>query len=213
MKLLGLELSSSRKLIAVAEVGPSGVVVLASQEGTDQPFKLIHQVLTEANLRPSVIEGIAIGMGPGSYTSIRVALSIAQGWHAAQRLPIYPIATHHVIAQTMWDRGFRGRLTVGIDAQRSELYLARFELTDTGWTQSEPLHLIPATQLHQLEEHIYGPDIAHLCPWAGVCFPSAEALFQLVNKTTPTMNPEQVSPIYLRPTSFRKAPPPRFLIL
>ena len=44
---------------------------------------MIEEALREAGLEREQIEVLAVGLGPGSYTGIRVALSLAQGWQLA----------------------------------------------------------------------------------------------------------------------------------
>ena len=59
----------------VVETGTGGTVA----------FEMIRSALHEAKLEREQIEVLAIGLGPGSYTGIRIALAIAQGWQLASR--------------------------------------------------------------------------------------------------------------------------------
>ena len=45
---------------------------------------MIESALAEAKIEREQIEVIAVGLGPGSYTGIRAAISVAQGWQLAR---------------------------------------------------------------------------------------------------------------------------------
>ena len=45
---------------------------------------MIEDVLARSQMEREQIEVLAVGLGPGSYTGIRVALSMAQGWQLAR---------------------------------------------------------------------------------------------------------------------------------
>jgi len=82
---LALEFSSSQRSVAVARAGR--VLAETSEAGGREThaFGMIEKVLAAAKIGRAEIECLAVGLGPGSYTGIRVALSIAQGgnWRRA----------------------------------------------------------------------------------------------------------------------------------
>ena len=84
MTILALEFSSSQRSVAVARDGQ--VLAEAATAGGREmnAFSLIERVLAEARLGRDQIDCLAVGLGPGSYTGIRVALAIAQGWQLAR---------------------------------------------------------------------------------------------------------------------------------
>ena len=80
MTILALEFSSTQRSVALARDG----VVLAEASETGgrgaNAFGMIETVLETAKFAREAVEVLAVGLGPGSYTGIRVALSVAQGW-------------------------------------------------------------------------------------------------------------------------------------
>jgi tRNA threonylcarbamoyladenosine biosynthesis protein TsaB len=84
MNVLALEFSSNRRSAAVVVDKSVRGRAEASGGRNTQAFHLIEQALVEATLEREAVDCIAVGLGPGSYTGIRTAISIAQGWQVAR---------------------------------------------------------------------------------------------------------------------------------
>ncbi len=54
---------------------------------------LLDECLEEINYKPKAIEKICVGIGPGSFTGIRVGIALTQGFAFARQLPIYPFSS------------------------------------------------------------------------------------------------------------------------
>ena len=88
MTILTLEFSSVQRSVAVMQGDAGAAVSLACEAvetgtGGTGAFEMIQSALQEAKLEREQIDCLAVGLGPGSFTGIRVALSIAQGWQLA----------------------------------------------------------------------------------------------------------------------------------
>lgn len=81
-----------------------GTAVLAEagwrslQNQTVELAPAIAQMLQRAGLAPSDLDGIAISIGPGSYTGLRVGLGVAKGLALANQTPLVGVPTLDVIA-------------------------------------------------------------------------------------------------------------------
>jgi tRNA threonylcarbamoyladenosine biosynthesis protein TsaB len=53
---------------------------------------MIEKVLAGAKVEREQIEVMAVGLGPGSYTGVRVAISLAQGWQLARGVKLLGMA-------------------------------------------------------------------------------------------------------------------------
>src|SRR5271170_2367544 len=139
MTILALEFSSSQRSVAVARDGR--VLAEAAETGDrgTNAFGMIEQVLTAAKIGREEIECLAVGLGPGSYTGIRVALSIAQGWQLACSVKLLGIGSIECLAAQAQAEKIFGRVNVIIDAQRGEFYLAVYEASTNGVKKIEPL--------------------------------------------------------------------------
>ena len=71
------------------------------------------------------LDAIAIVMGPGSFTGLRVGVAAVQGWAFAERKPVIGVPTLDAIASDPSVGGLRDVLVVPmIDGQRSEVFYA-----------------------------------------------------------------------------------------
>jgi tRNA threonylcarbamoyladenosine biosynthesis protein TsaB len=214
MKLLALEFSSSQRSVAVLNAASSRNASFEVVEtGGLGPLGMIEQALRNAEVEREQIECIAIGLGPGSYTGIRAAIALAQGWQLARGTKLLGIGSDEVLAEEARTQGILGRVNVAIDAQRNEFYLETFGVSAQSWQPVEPLHLSPIEKISsrvQVGEIVLGPDAAKL-PGSRLLFPRAATLAALALHRTDFVPGENLSPIYLRQTAFVKAPPPRQL--
>ena len=214
MKILALEFSTSQRSAAI--LTDSGVRVMAMETGgrATHAFDLIGRALKEAQLEREQIECIAVGLGPGSYTGIRAAIAIAQGWQLARPVKLLGIATTECLAAQAQNLGWFGALNVIIDAQQNEFYLARFELTASGCEIKAPLRLASLEEIAGLEkngETLAGPEIHRRFAAGRVLYPDAATIAQLAFAHTDFIIGEKLEPVYVRIPNFVKAPPPRII--
>ena len=212
MKILALEFSSARRSVAVASPATSMSEVVESGPGAMRPLVMVNDILQEARLERGQIECLAIGIGPGSYTGIRAAIALAQGWQLARGTRLLGISSAECLARQAHNLGLAGRVNVVIDAQRDEVYLGAYHLDAAGCHEAEPLRLTTVAEAREREqagEVLVGPEAARWFPTARVLFPSAATLAQLAAARDDFVAGEEIRPIYLRETNFVKAPPPR----
>jgi tRNA threonylcarbamoyl adenosine modification protein YeaZ len=187
-------------------------VVEAAPGNTMKPLGLIEAALKQAGLEREQIECLAVGLGPGSYNGIRVAIALAQGWQLAAGVKLLGVSSAECVAAQAHAEGLAGRLAVVIDAQRGEFYLAGYELNAEGQRETSPLHLTPPDEVRERErtgERLIGPEVLRWFPNGRVVFPRAAMLGRMAPGRKDFVPGEKLEPIYLRETSFVKAPPPR----
>ncbi len=85
---------------------------------------LVAEVMAEANLAFSDLDRIAVTVGPGSFTGLRVGLSFAKGLGMALDIPVIGLDSLMVIAASAPRAGPGLAL---IDARRGQAYARRFE--------------------------------------------------------------------------------------
>jgi len=114
---------------------------------------MIEQCLQQAGLSKSDLTALAVSMGPGSYTGLRVALSTAKGLCLALDIPLIGLSTLEIIV-----RG--ARLEVGeephtyipmVDARRDEVYCGIYNDQGEEVTAEAPFILSPES-IHKLEQ-------------------------------------------------------------
>ncbi|HEV2691504.1 MAG TPA: tRNA (adenosine(37)-N6)-threonylcarbamoyltransferase complex dimerization subunit type 1 TsaB [Verrucomicrobiae bacterium] len=209
MTILALEFSSDRRSVALAR---DGVVLTEAVEQTGgrttKAFGLIEAVLGEAKISREAVEVIAVGLGPGSYTGIRAAIAVAQGWQLACGVKLLGVGSMEALAAQAQAEEIFGRVNVVVDAQRGEFYLGEWEISAAKKVEVCPLRIVTAAEITAYA----GAGVTSIGPAAerGVC-PSAAMVARLAVGREHFMLGEQLQPIYLRKTTFVKAPAVRQL--
>jgi tRNA threonylcarbamoyl adenosine modification protein YeaZ len=218
MKILALEFSSPQRSVAVVQTARAGPPVRASWQavlgGPDhrsaEALGLVEAALQGAQFEREEIECLAIGLGPGSYTGIRAAIALAQGWQLARGARLVGLSSSECVATQAQAEGLSGRVAVVIDAQRHEFYLAGYEIDATGWREVAPLRLVSLAEVRDRQRAggvIIGPEVKKWFPENGrVVFPHAAALGRLAAGHSDFVAGDKLEPIYLRETQFVKAP-------
>ena len=206
MMILALEFSSPRRSAALAR-GDS-ILSEADESGGrgTAAFSMIEKVLAAAKVEREQIEMVCVGLGPGSYTGIRAAISIAQGWQLAREIKLAGLGSVEAIAAQAHSEGIFGRVGVVIDAQRNELYLAGFDISEGGWREVEPLKIVALADVRlraEKGETLIGPEAAKWFAAGRNTFPQAGCLARLAARN-PGESGERLEPIYLREADFVK---------
>lgn len=99
--------------------------------------QLVERVLADAGLAITDVEGLAVSIGPGSFTGLRVGLALAKGIAFAGGVPIAAVPTLEALA---WAAGAAPGETVcaALDARKQEVYAALFTMTAEGPRRETP---------------------------------------------------------------------------
>lgn len=214
MKILAIEFSSDRRSVAIVTNGT--VLGRAEETGgrTARAFALIERALTEADMEREEIECIAVGLGPGSYAGIRSSISLAQGWQLARGIRLLGLNTVECMAAQAQSAGIIGRVNILIDAQRNEFYFAAYEISPGNHTVVEALRLLTLDETREhcsTGENLIWPGLKERFPNGRVLLPDAGTLGLLAESRKDFTSGDKLEPVYLRDTSFVKAPPARII--
>jgi tRNA threonylcarbamoyl adenosine modification protein YeaZ len=195
-------------------VEPARVLSFAQDRGTrgTGPLALLERALAEANVDRGAIECIAVGLGPGSYTGIRGAIAIAQGWQLALDVKLLGVSTVEALAWQAQQSRLTGSVHIAIDAQRHEFYVACYRIAAGVRERLEPLRLATAPELREIigrGGQVAGPGLARWFPNAIDLEPMASAVGLLAAGRNDFLAGEKLEPIYLREIAFVKAAPPQ----
>jgi tRNA threonylcarbamoyladenosine biosynthesis protein TsaB len=93
---------------------------------------MIDELLGEARIGLRAVDAIAFGRGPGSFTGVRLAASIAQGLAFGADLGVVAISDLAALSQRVFDEGDVTRALVCNDARMQEVYWGCFERGSDG---------------------------------------------------------------------------------
>ena len=92
----------------------------------------IQEMLTQAQINLSDLNAIAVGIGPGAFTGVRLGVAAVQGLAVSANLPVISVASLDAIAaQVIKTPSFEKRnpsqFAIAIDARMDEIYWAKYE--------------------------------------------------------------------------------------
>ncbi|WBP88432.1 tRNA (adenosine(37)-N6)-threonylcarbamoyltransferase complex dimerization subunit type 1 TsaB [Kitasatospora cathayae] len=141
---------------AVTAAVHDGTAVLAETHQVDARrhgellLPAIDRVLRAAGVDKHQLTGIAVGVGPGPYTGLRVGLVTAAALGHALGLPVHGVCTLDAIAFQARAEGLAGQpFTVATDARRKEVYWASYDADGSrteGPGVDRPAELTPAAR-------------------------------------------------------------------
>ena len=127
MRLLAIETTGALGSFAVVEgAHAEGAKAVAEMDRdivgrhVESGVGLVSEVLERASIATADLDGIAVSLGPGSFTGLRVGLGIAKGLCVGAGLPLAGVPTLDCLAQPLWQRP--GLIVPVRDARRGEVY-------------------------------------------------------------------------------------------
>jgi tRNA threonylcarbamoyladenosine biosynthesis protein TsaB len=84
--------------------------------------QMMKDLLDRNNLKPSDLNGIAVGIGPGSYTGLRIGVTAAKGLGYALNIGVIPITTGELLVNSSGNNSSQIVVAL-IDARRNDAYV------------------------------------------------------------------------------------------
>ena len=210
MTILALEFSSSQRSVAIARGESIFSEAVETIERGTAAFAMIERALAQAKIKREEIEAIAVGLGPGSYTGVRSAIAVAQGWQLARGTNATSVSSVDAIAAQAHVEKIFGRVNVAVDAQRREFYFAEYEITEASWKELAPLKILPFAEVQSRTNSgqiLIGPEAVKFFPNGRAVFPRAATVAKIAVARSVFIPAGKLEPIYLRETNFVKAKP------
>lgn len=145
MRILALEASTEYCSVALWQDGNiASRCELVGQKHSEVLIEMLDELLRGEGVKLAQMDGIAFGMGPGSFTGVRIACGVAQGLGLGTGLPVAGVCTLHALAQASG----HDKVIAALDARMAEVYHAAYERHGETWvTVCEPSLCLPQAAL------------------------------------------------------------------
>jgi len=230
-----LAIESATELVGVAlgdDTGTRGSVwVTGRRRHAEVLAPAIEQLLDHCDVTLASLEVIAVDVGPGLFTGLRVGVATACGLAQGLGIGVVPLSSLEVLAAGAFDSGWDGPVLAVVDARRGEVFCAQYERLapdrSTPVQTSPPALFAPEDLVRALNESghadfrqllVVGDGaLRYRAMLSGVPglrlsgssvtgpFPSTVSLLasERMHEGDVSVSPEQVRPIYLRDADAR----------
>ena len=165
MKLLALDTAANLCSVAILNVETGTILAEISEDigkgHAERLMAVIEQAIADAEISITDIGKIAVSVGPGSFTGVRVGVSTARGFALALKCPAVGISTLQALAYDAAKVSVVMPILSIIDARRDELYAQFF--SENGAPLSEPM----VTTLPRILEQLKAQPKRHLLSGSG----------------------------------------------
>ena len=217
MKILAFDTATAACAVALSIAGQIRErFEIAPQRHAELILPMVESLLAEAQLTPNQLDVVAYGCGPGSFMGARIATSVAQGIAFAADLPVIPVSTLQVVAQTSFQRYGWKDVLAAWDARLHAIYWGAYRLDETKImieAQSQALSkpeeiVVPSGENWYAVGNaweVYSGQLTHIisaCKTTCIdIYPQGSALVQIAEvayQKGEMISPFQAKPVYLR---------------
>ncbi|HHL30984.1 MAG TPA: tRNA (adenosine(37)-N6)-threonylcarbamoyltransferase complex dimerization subunit type 1 TsaB [Oceanospirillales bacterium] len=177
------------------------------------PF--IDELLQQAGIKKTQIQGLIIGQGPGAFTGVRIGVGVAQGLALALDIPVVAVSNLQTLAYLAYrqlNTDQKKRVLVATDARMQEVYWAKYHITGSHIKRIDTEKVGPASKvdLSAIDAYIgsgfhvyaelqqYGQD--HPMEYEVNVYSQAKDMLLMVkdNFASLATTIENIEPVYLR---------------
>jgi len=200
-RYLAIETSSPQLSLAIGDESK----VIATYRGehdwrhAETLFKGIEALLRRARWPIQSLSGVAVSVGPGSFTGIRIGLAVARALGQSLAIPVVGLSSLEVMAagaktKAVW-------LVPQIDALRQEVFTGLFQRNGSGVLRRIESETMTSTDawMKKIKKRT-GKQSLWISPVKG-CYPDAQVLLDLARPRLVTAGPksyQSVLPLYIR---------------
>lgn len=147
MKLLAFDTSTESMSIAVTDGARTWTHTgVGGAQASATLIPAIHSLMAQAGLGFAQLDAIVFGSGPGSFTGLRTACSVAQGLafgaSAQASVPVLPADTLMAVAEEARHAHGVERVLALLDARMDEVYAAAYLFEAGQWMQQDDFRLL-----------------------------------------------------------------------
>jgi tRNA threonylcarbamoyladenosine biosynthesis protein TsaB len=151
VRLLAIDTATDQLAVAVV----AGERDVCAQEAggaraSQRLLPLVFELLHAAGLQAAQLDAVAFGRGPGAFTGLRTATSVAQGLAMGIGCPVLPIDSLMIVADDAHRRHGASEVWVAMDARMDEVYAGAYRHENGRWQVQHEGALFTLPALHAL---------------------------------------------------------------
>lgn len=154
---------------------------------------ICNELLTDAGATPAALSAVGVGIGPGNFTGIRIAVSAARGLALGLGIPAIGVSAFDALRY-----GSQAPCSTYVDARRDQVYVQTFDAD-----KAQTPRILNRSELTDIAPPVIGA--GHTAPR----YPSAIAIAHIARERMASPQPRP-APLYLRPADAapaKDAPP------
>jgi len=138
MKLLALDTSTEA---CSAALWIDGVIseryALTPNDHGRHILGMLESLVSEAGIALPMLDALAFGRGPGSFTGVRIAAGVVQGLALGADLPVVPVSSLAALARAAYREHRATAVLAAIDARMNEVYWGCYRISGEGQVEVE----------------------------------------------------------------------------
>ena len=213
MLVLGFDTATPAVSVALhdGERVIAGASALDARRHSELLMPMIAKVMADAGVARGDLTAVAVGVGPGPYTGLRVGVVTARVLGSVLGLPVSGMCSLDMIAASAAPAAVGREFLVATDARRKEVYWARYDAA--GCRVAGP-HVGQASAIPESAELAVAGAGGLLYPEAfgevfGPAYPDAGTLCAVVARSSDQSQLLPAEPLYLRRPDAREPGPPK----
>ena len=127
-KILYIGLAKDNKLV-------EDIYIKGENDHAKNIVSKVDELLKKYNLTTSDLSEVVCGYGPGSYTGVRMAVTVAKMISVFMNIPLYTISTLRLMAS-----GSKGKVLAQIDARRGNSFGMVFDMDNNKYIKEEAMY-------------------------------------------------------------------------
>jgi tRNA threonylcarbamoyladenosine biosynthesis protein TsaB len=144
-----IAIETSGRVGSIAVVDGAGVVVEEQfQHGLKhaaQIVPIVDRLCRERSWSPRDLDHLYVSVGPGSFTGLRIGITLAKTLAFATGVKLVAVPTVRVLVENA--PADAQHVIIVLDAKRDQIFTARFERDGAAWIEREPAHLGSLTDM------------------------------------------------------------------
>ncbi len=136
-------IETATETVGVAVRTPAGVQAEFALTGRRRHVETLtpalEHLLAQVGLAPADLGVVAVDVGPGLFTGLRVGVAAAKGLAQSLGIGVVGATSLDILTAGASGAGHRGLVLACVDARRAEVFAAVRELSDTGAVVAEPI--------------------------------------------------------------------------